>query len=69
MCGLHGVNHRQCTGRAAIHAESATDAEVLVEEEDRLLLTSEPDVVGARDGDAIGWTHVDAETAEDAQLG
>ena len=63
------MNHRQCTGRAAIDAQAATDAEVLVEEQHRLLLASEPDVVGAGDRDAVRRAHVDAETAEDAQLG
>jgi len=69
MGELPCVNHRQRAGRAPIDAEAASDAEVLVEEQHRLLLGPQSDVVGACDGDAVRWTHVDAETAQNAQLG
>ena len=69
MRELLRVNHRQRAGRAAIDAQAATDAEVLVEQQHRLLLGAEPDVVGAGDRDAVRRAHVDAQTAEDAQLG
>ena len=69
MRELPRVNHRQRARGAAVDAQAATDAEVLVEEQHRLLLGPETDVVGAGDRDAVRRAHVDAETAEDAQLG
>src|SRR5438270_121177 len=69
MHQLLRVNHRQCAGRAPIDAQPASDAEVLVEEQHGLLFRAQPDMVGTCDRDAIRWAHVDAETAENAQLG
>src|ERR1700694_5417450 len=65
---LPRVNHRQRAGGTAIDAEAAGDAQVLVEEQHRLLLRPQADVVGARNGDAVRRAHVDAETAKDAKL-
>src|SRR5476649_2827885 len=69
MCELPRVNHRQRARGAAIDTQAATDAEVLVEEQHRLMFGAEPDVVGMRDRDAVRRTHIDAEAAEDAELG
>src|SRR5471030_3245113 len=68
MRELPRVNHRQRALRATIDAQSATDADVLVEEQHRLLFSAEPDVVGARNRDAVRRTHIDTETAENAQF-
>ena len=54
MEDLLGQNHRQRAGWAAVDAQAAADAEVLVEEQHRLLFGADADVVGARDRDAVG---------------
>src|SRR4029434_10916633 len=65
---LLGVDHQQRTWRATVHAQAATDAERLVQQQRRLGRRAPPGAAVRHDRDAVVRADVHTQAAEDAQL-
>src|SRR5512135_1981904 len=69
MCELLRVDHRERARWAAIDAQPAPDAHVFVEQQCGLRFLADVRVVCSNDRDAVVRANVDAQAAQDAEVG